>query len=165
MCQLILYTNTTQMPLDSIETLSSLLCLFIPVRPSGGGFVCIKVILWLFQNTHGHMRSLRQLSSMVPFPCTFSANPAWGPDCIFQSQCFLILNIVLVLKSEGVCSLCVFILLLTGHSGWCRYQNKVSGFSAKSKQSSIKQQIASEWTTLVNTCFFFCFSEEQAVWV
>lgn len=44
--------------------------------------------------------------------------------------------------------------MLTGHCWLCRYQNKVSGLSAKSKQSSIKQQKASEWTTLANTCFF-----------
>ena len=48
----------------------------------------------------------------------------------------------------------MFLLMLTGHCWLCRYQNKVSGLSAKSKQSSIKQQKASEWTTLANTCFF-----------
>lgn len=89
------------------------------------------------------------------FSLHFFCKPCMAPWLYIPISVFLNLQHCSDFKSEGVCSLCMYLLLLlTDHCWWCRHQNKVSGLSAKPQQSSIKQRRASEWTTPVNTCFF-----------
>lgn len=95
------------MPLDSIETLSSLLCLFIPVRPSGAVFVCIKVILQHFQNTRSY-EVFATAKQNGPFDLYFLCKPCMVPWPYIPLSVFLHLQHCSGFKIWGwVLTLCV----------------------------------------------------------